>query len=721
MGRLQLPTNCSCNKLHFYSAISYKKGLQKTQINGNKSVFFGAVLIDDCPDFLISRGEFTGNEGGSGGANYAEGTSLSLSDCTFRENAAASDGGAIYSSGSLSMSGCTISDNYASFYGGGIFKTGESSSVVLSGTNIICNNTAGKGGADIFNRRGGSISLPSVSTMNQIFHDTRFLIDGWYDDTNQRWSEDGTGNEYLGDTYTITEEKGIIAAYTLYDEIQVTKTWEDENDALGKRPNSLTFTLTDLSGTPVKLRTYDAASKTWIPGSEDAKITLNASDFSGNVWTGTIGPLLLNDYSDPSKYLLKEDLTGIYYKLQPGDPTITYIPDKTGGTADSDSGVFNASFTNHGPVTVSIIKIWDDVNNKDQIRPTALNSQLVIGSTPQADVDGYTVFTLNEDPTTHTWTKTITLPAGDYTNLQATEGRATGYTQTNYNRSVAADGTLIFVFVNQHTLAPAATNTIRNDNMVEIHYQAEKKWEGNNPVGDKKLPQPEVTVILYADGVETAREVIAANADPATATFSNVPKYRDNDGNEPIAYTIKEEITDPGWVKVGDNLWYSLDGMGKYEGRITDVTVADVGKTEKLTTLTGGTATNTYSTLQTTTTVNVTKLWKDHQNENGVRPQYLKLGLFAPGTDEQAATVIINGPMNYDAWTGTFTGLPIYDSTGAVIDYSTYEIREAYPKTLNADGTPASWDEWVKDGGFQDITDDNNNTFRYDYSTIPNP
>jgi hypothetical protein len=246
-------------------------------------------------------------------------------------------------------------------------------------------------------------------------------------------------------------------------------------------------------------------------------------------------------------------------------------------------------------------------------------------------------------------------------------------------------------------------------------------------VGDKQLPRPEVTVILFADGVEYGRQKIPADTgagteDDVTARFENVPKYKDNDGNEPIEYTIKEEITDPAWVKVGENEWYSLDGMGKYTGGIVNVTADDVGRTVHDTDLPGGTATNTYSTLQTTTTVSVTKLWKDHQNENGVRPKYLKVGLFKDISDtEPVAYIELTGPMKGDAWTGTFPGLNIYDDNGNIIDYSTYVIKEAYPKTYDSDGNPASWDEWVKDGGFQDITDVNNNTFRYDYSTIPNP
>ena len=174
-------------------------------------------------------------------------------------------------------------------------------------------------------------------------------------------------------------------------------------------------------------------------------------------------------------------------------------------------------------------------------------------------------------------------------------------------------------------------------------------------------------------------------------------------------------------MKVGDNLWYSLDGMGRYEGSITDVTATDVGNTAPLGTLTGGKATNTYTALQTTTTVDVTKLWKDHQNENGVRPAYLKLGLFKnEGDADPVAEVVITGGAKADEWNGTITDLPIYDSNGQIIDYSTYAVKEAYPLTFDAEGKPATWDAWVSSGETYTITE-GGNSYDYDYSIVTTP
>ena len=715
------------------------------EISGCGAMYGGAVHLGYCdtrsivhgvkpPEFHMMGGKIINNStmgsGSQGGGVAVFDGTFTMSGGEISGNSAASMGGGILAfgpavgySGEIIIQDGMIVKNRSTSFGGGI--TSRGADVTMTG-GILCNNTSTAAGDDVVIQNNGTLSLSSASAMNQKLilngTETRYSIDGWYFDYGPRWSYDeafksaaDSANEYLGDT---TSGQGMLvkAAFTAYDQIDISKTWEDGNDLLGKRPDSLTFTLVKANTLePVLLRVYDESAGEWLASGAKAEVTLTQDSTTGSIW-----PLVVDNYSDSTKYLLQEEETGEFYQMKEGDPVITFTADTlSDGTKKADSGVYAASFTNTARVPVTLYKIWDDANNLDQKRPDLLNVDLRMNGARLTDFEGKeALYGLTAEDG---WQKKVYLPAADYTELTASEGTVADYTQVGKTINQNEDGSYSVIFINKHTLVPAAADTVRNENMVEIHYQAEKKWQGSNPVGDKMLPHPEVTVILYADGVETAREVIAANADPATAVFYNVPKYRDNDGNDPIAYTIKEEITDSAWVKVGDNLWYSLDGMGKYEGSITDVTVEDVGSTEKLTTLTGGTATNTYTTLQTTTTVEVTKLWKDHQNENGVRPKYLKVGLFKNVTDtEPAATVTLTGPISDDYWTGTFTDLPIYDADGKVIDYKAYVVKEAYPAALNTDGTPASWDKWVSDGEYQEIKDDHDNTFKYEYSTIPN-
>ena len=739
-------------KYNAYGYIDSKVTINDGKIVNNKSELGGGVFAsgmfyayasalgtqspgtgsNESTGLCVYGGEISGNDAYDGGGVFLWGVrntasqNIQIYDTSVLDNTAVEGAGMYlgYYWTSAEIKDCIITGNEAmkdadgdGGTGGGIYVMGNSGNR-MTGTTILCNNKAETQGADVYISGNISFNMTSASDMDQNFHSTRFVIDGWYDDTDPRWSEanaDGTGNTYLGDTYVANGTKGIIAAYTPYDEIQIIKTWDDADNILGKRPDSLTISLTDSDGNPVKLRTYDAASGSWTTGDDEAKITLSSADADlsdANKWTGTIGPLLVDDYSDTEQYVIKEDDAGIFYVPDTTDPTLTFISDISGSEDKTKPGVFTAPVINVGRLPVTIVKIWDDVNNKDLIRPATLSTQLVIGTEAQSDMDGRNAFPLAEDPTTHAWSITVYLPAKDYSALQATEGTVDGYEQMNYNRAVAEDGTLSFVFVNKHTIAPAAANTVRNENMVSINYEAVKTWAGTNPAGDKKLPRPQVTVILTDDiGSPERTVVIPANADPATALFENLPKYKNNDGNVPITYTIREEITDPAWIKAGENLWYSLDGMGKYEGAITNVTAENVRNTDPLGTVTGAKATNTYSSLQTTTSVDVTKLWKDHQNENGVRPESITLGLFKNETDSTpVATVTLTGESTADQWSGSFVNLPIYDDSGAAINYSSYSIKESYDNGA----------KWISDGDSWTINKDGH-TYTYDYSVVTDP
>ncbi len=721
--------NCGNNASSGYiyggavSAFPYNPGavarieIRDAEISNNHSSYGGGVFAEyayaeNC-SLTLDHVAFSGNTAATaGGAVYIEGGTASITNCSM-ENNEGNGGGAVYVSGgsSLTITDNTITGNRADS-GGGIYKAGDTTTVNMTGTNIICNNTATEKGADIYND-AGSLTVSSAQAMNRNYQSTRYLIDGWYSDANgARWSQAnafGSGNIYRGDTYTAAQGESLTAAFTPYSVLEITKTWDDNNDASGKRPDSITVTLLD-SGTdqPVQKRT--------LTGGGDATVTLTP-DASG-AWKGTIDQLPLGVYS--TGYHLSEVNVTNY------DKTVSAITAKNASatTSDNDYGVYTASIGNVLTTHVNIYKIWDDANNRDGKRPTSLNTSLEQNGQVLKDIKGAdAIVSLTEDAATKQWTKEIILKGDDYSKLAAYEGEIADYTKVSTNITYNDDGSITVVFINKHTLEAAASDTVRNDQMVEIHYKAGKTWTGENPVGDRQLPRPEITIILYADGVEYARQKIAANTsgDTPTTTFSNVPKYKDNDGNDPITYTIKEEITDSGWVKAGDNEWYSLDGMGKYTASIQDVTAADVGNTQALTVLTGGKITNTYAANQTNITVNVTKQWKDHQNENGVRPLYLKVGLFKDESDtDPVKTVTLTGPTNIDEWTGTFTGLPLYDDDGSVIDYSLYTIKEAYPATLNQDGTPASWNDWLKPGKSQTVTK-NGAEYVYDYSVVTNP
>ena len=291
----------------------------------------------------IHNATISGNKAaqGAGIKIFSYWTALELKDCTITGNKATQD------------------ENGNGGVGGGIMVYDNTSTrgTKMLGNNILCNNKADTMGADAYVYNSVTINLTSASDMDQTYDNTGFLINGWYDDTNPRWSETkafGTGNTYLGDKYktpnSVKQDKGIIAAFAGYDKIQVTKNWRDNNNALGKRPNSVTFTLTDAENNPINLSKYDEATKKWIESSEPAKITLtkgNEDSTDPNKWKGTIEPLLLNDYSDSTKYRLSESETGNLYKLNS-----SYLK-----KSSSKPGTYLASFTNsivYTPVSFTV-------------------------------------------------------------------------------------------------------------------------------------------------------------------------------------------------------------------------------------------------------------------------------------------------------------------------------------------------------------------------------
>ena len=266
------------------------------------------------------------------------------------------------------VDGCLVHDNHANRYGGGVFL----SQYNYYGTTIyptvfqylkggLYNNTAGNAGADLYSDNPYSTSENSINQfvlnsgqqMNQKFkwngQLTRFLIDGWYYDGNDpRWSYDEafkgseSTNRRLGDTYIYTAgETKIIAAFTPYDSIEITKVWNDDGDREQKRPDSVTYTLTDPEGRPVKLRSLDGVE------SETAQITLtadNQKEGDSNTWIGSIEPLDVRDYSG---YKVSESaIDGYTVSRNPVLITAdTFTPDAVGAGTES-SGIFKAEFTN---------------------------------------------------------------------------------------------------------------------------------------------------------------------------------------------------------------------------------------------------------------------------------------------------------------------------------------------------------------------------------------
>lgn len=383
--------------------------------------------------------------------------------------------------------------------------------------------------------------------------------------------------------YTLTEEavpgytssitrngKSFTLINTHVDEtknITITKAWNDENNQDGLRPKSITAVVNGSDGSARFVQLFESQN-----------------------WTTSLNNLPKYKNSTEVQYTVKENaISGYETEIkQTGDSyTIT---------------------NTHAPavVTVSVVKIWDDENNQDGIRPSLIQVTLTgsDGSTHNAAItknDGWT-YQFKDLPQYKNGVKI------DYT-LQ--EADSNPYT---YEIVKGSDG---YSFTITNNYVPAAVNvpvtTIWNDD--------------NNRDG---IRAKETVITLQGSNGKVYQHIVT-DKDSFATVFEDVPKFFD-EGKE-VVYTVTQNEVD---------------------GYTTDVT-----NTDKYTFQ----ITNTHEPEKLAKTV--TKVWDDNNNQDGLRPNTLRIAL--TGTD---GTYIEKNLSVANNWTETFEGLYKYFKEGTPIQYT---------------------------------------------------
>ena len=203
-------------------------------------------------------------------------------------------------------------------------------------------------------------------------------------------------------------------------------------------------------------------------------------------------------------------------------------------------------------------------------------------------------------------------------------------------------------YVQESAEEPSAENenTYTFTNVEAVDFTVTKYWHVEDPANEIQT----VTVQLYRkveDGPEElVGESISLSDDGSTYTFEDLPKYNP-DGN---LYTYYARET-PEWGD-GYDVYYSDDTDG------TGTTIRNVG----------------------TTSIAVTKIWKDNGNAYGTRPENLTLTLQRKIDSETRWTTVTDVQQpewtknNGNTWTCTYTGLPYADANG---NRYTYRVTEA--------------------------------------------
>lgn len=378
------------------------------------------------------------------------------------------------------------------------------------------------------------------------------------------------------------------------------------------------------------------------------------------------------------------------------------------GTITQDKTV-SASFTNRLETTeITVNKVWDDNENQDGIRPTSVVVTLYKGGQPTANTLTLTA--------AGGWTETFSgLPKyenGKLIEYEVVETAVTGYT----SKSESNTDETVFTITNTHT--PET-----------ISFEFSKVWDdANNQDG---IRPGTVTITLYCNGATTGKSVILSESNSWSGSFEDLPLYTsgkanvytlvetdvtgyswkvsswvqtgngvytavitnthtpetvdisgtktwndasDQDGIRPSSITVNliadgTTVVDTLTVTPGSggNWTYSFTGLDKYkDGNLITYTVEEEAVADYTTTYSGYNIINTHTPEETEITVK--KVWEDNNDQDGKRPLYVEVELYANGSYYDTISLNIG-----NSWEKTITGLPKYES-GKLIEYTIKEI-----------------------------------------------
>ena len=455
----------------------------------------------------------------------------------------------------------------------------------------------------------------------------------------------GAGNE----TYVPGSFKLYQVRFSNTGDIDEPRILVDISNKLTIAPDKKTFTLNlgEVNGTQYRL----IYKTTYTPGTKlinNVRITANnydatthgshQSEDSGGTGTGNMANKikLIKVDADDNSIVLKNAVfevtkpDGSKFELTTGaDGTITSSP-LVSGTYKIKEKTAPAGYqlnTDEYTLVVSPTSNAIQTVKDEPIRTSVKATKQWVGPIGSA----VTVHLYADDVDTG---KTVTLNAANnwedtFTNLRKYKpGTTTEIKYTvkedaiaNYNGVVSGDMATGF--------------TITNTNTEKTTVKVTKAWVGT--------PAASATVKLLADGTEKETVTLTAT-DNWTHTFSNLPKYDENDGHE-IVYTI-DEVDIANYVKA----------------------------------ITGSAATGfvVTNTITGKLDIPVTKTWL------GTPAASVTIKLFADGTEKETVTLTAT-----DNWTHTFTNLDKYAADGHEIVYTVDETPVAgYTKDIS--GTAAT-------------------------------
>ena len=301
--------------------------------------------------------------------------------------------------------------------------------------------------------------------------------------------------------YSLTEE--VVSEYTseINDfnitnkytpkmiDYQVTKTWNDNNNQDGKRPDHITVHLMKtVGGVTTEVEKYDIK-------------VAEADPANGNVWKHTFTNLPKYEAGQEIVYSVKEDAVAGY-----------------------ETSIKGQEITNtHEPETIVISgkKVWEDANNQDGKRTKTVKVQILKGGTIVDEVE------TSEEKGWAFESK----PLPKYENGKEIEYDVKEVAVESYEKPIVEK-------------SQDGKYTITNKRTPEkVNLTGQKTWEDDN---DKDGLRPkEIQVRLLANGKDTGKVATASAATGWKYSFEQLAKY---EAGKEITYTVEEVAVPEGYT-----------------------------------------------------------------------------------------------------------------------------------------------------------------------------
>ena len=450
-----------------------------------------------------------------------------------------------------------------------------------------------------------------------------------------------------GATATITDKKAVTT-------VSGTKTWKDNDDQDGKRPDSIKVNLL-ANGKVVQSKTVKASDN----------------------WKYSFTNLPEFENGKKITYTVTEDAVAGYTSTVDG---------------------YNVT-NNHTPATVKVsgTKTWNDNNNQDGIRPSSITVNLLANGQQVASKK-----VSASDNWQYSFDNLAAYANGKKITYTVTEDAVAGYTSTVDGYNVTNNHTPATVKVsgtktwndnnNQDGIRPSSitVNLLANGQQVASKkVSASDNWQYSFDNLAAYANGQKITYTVTEDAVAGYTSTVDGynvtnNHTPATVKVSGTKTWKDNnnqDGIRPSSITVNllangRQVASK-TVSASDNWQYSFDNLAAYaNGQKITYTVTEDAVAGYTSTVDGYNVTNNHT--PATVKVSGTKTWKDNNNQDGIRPSSITVNLLANGRQVASKTVSAS-----DNWQYSFDNLAAY-ANGQKITYTVTENAVAgYTSTVD--------------------------------------